>query len=101
MTDVTLHVVECAFGKVLYLREMDLADADQETVIRDFVAGQFDHPRRVIAFNTIEGWSREVSEDIAREVVDRAWRSGEALTAGTRDFCERHGIALPAAIAAE
>ena len=26
MTDVTLHVVECAFGKVRYLREMDLAE---------------------------------------------------------------------------
>jgi hypothetical protein len=101
MTDVTLHVVECAFGKIHYLKEMDLADADQETVIRDFVAGQFDHPRRVIAFNTVEGWSREVSEDIAREVVERAWRDGEALTAGTREFCERHGIVLPGAIAAE
>ena len=101
MTDVTLHVVECAFGKVRYLREMDLADADQETVIRDLVAGQFDHPRRVIAFNTAEGWAREVSEDIAREVAERAWHDGEPLTDGTRHFCERHGIALPGAIAAE
>jgi hypothetical protein len=101
MTDSTLHVVECAFGKVRYLKEMDLADADQETVIRDLVAGQFKHPRRVIAFNTLEGWSREVSEDIAREVADRASRDGDALTDGTRDFCERHGAVLPSAIAAE
>ena len=101
MSDVTMHVVECVFGKIHYLKEMDLADADQETVIRDFVAGQFEHPRRVIAFNTVEGWSREVSEDIAREVVERAWRHGGALTAGTREFCERHGIVLPGAIAAE
>jgi hypothetical protein len=101
MADVTVHVVECIFGKVRYLREMDLADADQETVIRDFLAGQFDRPLRVIAFNTIEGWSREVSEDIAREVVDRAWRNGDSLADGTRDFCERHGVDLPGAIAAE
>src|SRR5512144_434703 len=101
MTDVTLHVVECVFGKVHYLRETDLADADQETVIRDLVAGQFDHPRRVIAFNTAEGWAREVSEDIAREVVQRAWQDGDTLTEGTRRFCQNHGIVLPGAIAAE
>ena len=101
MADVTVHVVECTFGKVRYLREMDIADADQETVIRDLVAGQFDHPRRVIAFNTAEGWAREVSEDIAREVAERAWHDGDTLSEGTRSFCERHGIVLPGAIAAE
>jgi hypothetical protein len=101
MIDVTVHVVECAFGKVRYLREMDLADADLETVIRDLVAGQFDHPHRVIAFNTAEGWAREVSEDIAREVAQRAWHDGDALSEGARSFCERHGIVLPGAVAAE
>ncbi len=101
MEDATLHVVECAFGKIRYLKEMDLADADQETVIRDLVDGQFDRPLRVIALNPFEGWSRDVSEDFAREVVLRAWRHGDDLAGGVRDFCERHGVALPGAIAAE
>jgi hypothetical protein len=31
------------------------------------------YPERVVAFNTAEGWSRHVSEDIAGEVLDRAF----------------------------
>ena len=58
-------------------------------------------PVRVIAFNTTEGWAREVSEDIAREVAERAWHDGDTLSEGTRSFCECHGIVLPGAIAAE
>ncbi len=101
MADTTLHVVECAFGRVRYLKEMDLADADQETVVRDLLAGQFDAPLRVIAFNPDEGWARDVSEDIAREVVLRTWREGDTLVHGVRAFCERQGVALPLAVAAE
>jgi len=101
MSDAILHIVECRFGKVRYFREMDLADADHEMLIRDFLSGEFDHPCRVIAFNTGEGWSRDVSEDIARTVVERACQGAQALANGVRAFCERHGVDLPLAITAE
>ena len=101
MHDTTFHIVECRFGKVRYFREMDLADADQETLVRDLLSGQFDDPRRIIAFNTAEGWSRDVSEDIARLVMERAARDADALTAGVRDFCERYDAAPPWRVGAE
>src|SRR5437016_1060641 len=99
--DIVMHVVECRSGKVRYFREMDLADADAETLVRDLLAGQIDAPFRVVAFNTFEGWSRDVSEDIARELVDRAARHNEPLTHAMRSFCERHGVEMPFVLAAE
>jgi hypothetical protein len=34
--------------------------------------GQYSDALRVVAFNTAEGWSRDVSEDIAAEVLEEA-----------------------------
>jgi hypothetical protein len=35
-------------------------------VVKDLLQGQFHNPVRVAAFNTVEGWSADASEDIAR-----------------------------------
>jgi hypothetical protein len=48
------------------------AEADRETIIRNFLTGQYSKALWVIAFNAAEGWSRDVSEDIAGEVLERA-----------------------------
>ncbi len=53
-------------------RETDEARADRETLIRDLVAGQYKHPVRIFALNTAQGWSRDVSAEIAREISERA-----------------------------
>ena len=42
-------------------------EADLETVIQDLIAGEYRRPIRVVAFNTSEHWSEDVSEDVARE----------------------------------
>src|SRR5258706_16190904 len=42
-----------------------------ETVVADLLDGQYSNPVRVVGFNTAEGWSRDVSEDVAREVRRR------------------------------
>jgi len=52
-------------------RETDVEDTDLETVIRDLLDGQFSNPVRIVAFNLSEGWVRDVSEDIARELRQR------------------------------
>jgi hypothetical protein len=36
-------------------------------VIQDLLTGQYGHPIRVVAINTAERWSEDVSEDVARE----------------------------------
>src|SRR5581483_9413106 len=42
-------------------RETDVESADRETLIRDLVDGQYSNPVRIVAFNTAEGWSRDVT----------------------------------------
>jgi len=44
----------------------------------------------VIAFNTAEGWARDVSEDVSWEVVKRARDGGRRLAEGTHDFVAFH-----------
>ena len=87
--DVTVYLVEEDFGRNgrAYL-ETDTAAADRDTIIRNFISGQYETPVRVVAFNTAEGWSRDVSEDIAHEVLDRAHKADETLTEGTERFID-------------
>jgi hypothetical protein len=66
----------------------DIAEADRETVIRNFLSGQYSSPLRVVAFNTAEGWSRDVSEDVASEVLERAFDAD--LGEDTKRFIDRH-----------
>jgi hypothetical protein len=88
--DVTVYLVLNDFRTGLAYVETTAEEADRETVIRNFIGGQYSNALRVIAFNTAEGWSRDVSEDIAGEVVDRAYDADETLTDGTKWFIDRH-----------
>jgi hypothetical protein len=49
-------------------READYEGTDLETVIQDLLSGQYNNPIRIIAFNTAERWSEDVSEDVAHEL---------------------------------
>src|SRR3981081_3517078 len=71
-------------------RETDQAEADRETIISNFLTGQFYKPLRVVAFNLGEGWVRDVSEDVARELIARAHAEDADLPEATRGFIERH-----------
>jgi hypothetical protein len=66
--DVTVYLVVNDFGSLDHaFVETDIAEADREAVIRNFLSGQYSNAFRVVAFDTGEGWSRDVSEDIAGE----------------------------------
>jgi hypothetical protein len=52
-------------------RETDEAGANRAALVRNLLDGQYEHPVRIVAFNTTEGWSRDVSEDIADELRRR------------------------------
>jgi hypothetical protein len=52
-------------------READCEVTDLETVIHDLLTGQYSDPLRVVAFNTAEGRSLDVSEDVAQELRSR------------------------------
>ncbi|WP_309296339.1 hypothetical protein [Bradyrhizobium sp. Ce-3] len=44
---------------------------DRKTLIRRLLDDHYNHPVRIIAFNTSEGWSRDVTTDIADELRRR------------------------------
>jgi hypothetical protein len=62
----------------------DIAEADLETVIRNFLTGQYSNAVRVIGLNTAEGWSLDLSEDIAIEILQRAIDADENLGAACK-----------------
>ena len=87
--DVTVHIVLDDFGKAgRAYRETDERETSLETVINDLITGQYSNPVRVVAFNTSEGWSRDVSEDVTREVLRRL--AGRRLAASSRKFVETY-----------
>jgi hypothetical protein len=89
--DVTVYLVVNDFGSLgRAFVETDIAEADRETVIRNFLRGQYSSPLRVVAFNTAEAWSRDVSEDIADEVLERALDADDNLSEDTKRFIDRH-----------
>jgi hypothetical protein len=73
-------------------READYDTTDIETVIQDLLTGQYSNPIRVVAFNTAERWSEDVSEDVARELRRRCDLQMRELPALISDFVERHEV---------
>jgi hypothetical protein len=71
--DQDIYLVLDDFGAWLgrVWSETDEEDTDRETLIRDLMDGQYSHPVRIVAFNTAQGWSRDVTVDIADELRRR------------------------------
>ena len=59
-------------------RETDEAGANRTTLVRNLLDGQYEDPVCIVAFNTAEGWSRDVTVDIADEVRRRFIEHEEA-----------------------
>jgi hypothetical protein len=70
--------------------EADSGSTDLETLLSDMLAGQRRNPVRVIAFNTAEGWSRDVSADIAIELRRRCDLQQRDIPATLQNFVHRH-----------
>ena len=65
--DCDVYLVLDTFGEMgLAWRDTDEADTERAALVRDLLDGQ--DPVRIVAFNTAEGWSRDVTEDIADEL---------------------------------
>jgi hypothetical protein len=52
-------------------RETGEEDANLETLIRDLFDDQYSRPTRIVAFNTAEGLSRDVTSAVAGEIRER------------------------------
>src|ERR1700747_3111307 len=90
--DREVYLVLDDFGEQLGLawRETDEADTELEKLIENLLAGQYANPIRIVAFNTAEGWSRDVTDDVARELRERCAERGEA-PASLQGLLEQHG----------
>jgi hypothetical protein len=75
--------------------EADEERTDRETVITELMDGQFSNPVRVVAFNTAEGWSRDVSGEIADELRQRLSAQDSEIPPDLEDFIDRHGGGRP------
>ena len=89
--DDTVYLVKDNLGRLgAVWREADALSTNSETVITDLMSGQYKDPIRVIAFNIVEGWSEDVSEDIAREIRRRFDLQLSDVPSALQDFIERH-----------
>jgi len=89
--DRDVYLVLDDFGRIGWAwRETNVEDTDYETVINDLLEGQFANPVRVIGFNTAEGWSKDVSADVARELGQRCADQDRELTDFLERFVERY-----------
>jgi hypothetical protein len=90
-SDETVYLVADDFGQIgRAWRESDYNATDLETVIQDLLSGEYRNPIRVVAFNTAERWSDDVSEDVARELRRRCDLQLRDLPSSVLDFVERY-----------
>ena len=70
-------------------RETDVGHTDLETLIEDLLEDQYSSPIRIVAFNTAEGWSRDVSEDVAQILSQRCAERRRDLVSSVQEFIDR------------
>jgi hypothetical protein len=85
--DQTLFVVVDRIGGN---KEARIERTDLDHTIGEFFAGCFSDPVRVLSFNTLEHWIRDVSAEVAAEIQSRCDIDGTDLPDHLRDFVETH-----------
>ena len=95
--DVIVHIVLNDFDDLgRAYAETDEAQADEATIVENILSGQYSRPLRVVAFNTAQGWSRDVTEDIAVAVVSKALSEHRSIAKAAQEFLERTlGVDVP------
>lgn len=62
-------------------------DTSHERLIRRLMDGRYNHPLRIVAFNAAEGWSRDVTVDIADE-LRRRFAEHDLVPVSVQEFLE-------------
>jgi len=88
-TSHDIYLVLEDFGKRLCRawRETDEQATDHETLIQNLMDGQYRRPVGIVAFNTAEGWSCDVTIDIADE-LRRRFVEYDEVPAAVQEFVE-------------
>jgi hypothetical protein len=89
--DQTVYLVVDDLGKSGRVwREADVEDTNLEAVILGLLEGQYKNPIRVVAFNTAEKWSDDVSRDITQELRRRCDLQLRDIPFYLQDFVDQH-----------
>jgi hypothetical protein len=95
--DIDIHLVLDHLGGRLarVWRETDEEVTDRKALITDLLDGQYKDPARIVAFNTAEGWSRDVSAELADEIVDRCGMDGFDVPPSLQNFVAEYATTRP------
>jgi hypothetical protein len=94
--DRDVYLVLDDFGRLgRSWRETDEQSTDRAAIIHDLLEGQYTMPVRVIAFNTAQGWSRDVSPEIAEALVEACAGNGQDIPAALESFIDEHRMPWP------
>ena len=93
--DETIYLVVNCVGAGRACREIEVERTDLDAVVAELVAGQFSAPTRVIAFNTLEHWSKDISKEVAAEIRVLCDIEGILVPEHISDFVERHTPRAP------
>ena len=85
--DQTVYLVVEGSGPHGIARKTERTDI--ETVIADLLSGQFSDPIEVVAFNTLEHWTDDLSKDVAREIRCRCDIEGHDVPVYLDEFLGR------------
>lgn len=66
--DASQFVVTRDYGK-LGLESVTSPDTTRASIVRDIVSGEIDRVASVVEFNPVEGWSKDITDDI-RDAVE-------------------------------
>ena len=86
--DQTVYLVVEGFGPEGVARETAVERVDLETIITELLSGRFGSPTGVLAFNTLEHWTADLSSEVAREIQCRCDIEGRHVPDYLQDFVD-------------
>lgn len=93
--DQTAYLVVDCVGARGACGETEVERPDLDAAIAELLAGQFSAPVRIIAFNTLEHWSRDISKEVADEIRMLCDIEGISVPEHISDFVERYTAPAP------
>lgn len=97
-SDQTVYLVVDSIGSPGSIRRETKVEIDLETMISGLIAGRFNDPVRILAFNTLGHWSNDVSRELAEEIQARCDIDAMPVPEHIRDFVQNHACASAAAL---
>ena len=86
---IYLPIVRAKDG-TLYTAEREVSDMGRMTTVADIASGQIENLVQVLECNPLEGICHDITESIARSVMNVWAASGEPLSDWKREFVELH-----------